>query len=158
MMVTQTNNVIPAFLLFAMVIGLAIGLAIAALICYLISDALAKVPAQYHQNITPGQVWLLMIPFFNFYWNFVVYQRVPDTFKAYFEATGRPQPGDYGKQMGLIYSILICCCIIPCVNTFCGIAALVLMIILLVKFTGYKSMIIAGGGGGFPPIMPPPTP
>jgi hypothetical protein len=142
-------------MLIVITVGMAIGIGITAIFCYFVSDALAKVPPQYHQNITPGQVWLLLIPLFNLFWNFIVYQRVPATFAAYFEATGRPQPGDYGKQMGLIYAILACCTIIPCMGSLCGLAGLVLLILLVVKFSGYKSLIMSGGGSGFPPIMPP---
>jgi hypothetical protein len=156
-MMVQNNA--AAFQLIPMLIGisvgLAIGVAINAIFCYFVSDALAKVPAEYHQNISPGQVWLLLIPLFNIVWNFFVSQRVPDTFRVYFEATGRPQPGDYGKQLGLIYSILACCVFIPCLGSLCGFAALVILIILVVKFSGFKSLIVSGGGSGFPPIMPP---
>jgi hypothetical protein len=156
------NNVNPAFplmfFLTIMCVGLVIGIGIQAVVAWLVSDSLSKVPPEYRQNITPGQVWLLLIPLFGIVWNFFVYQRIPDSFRAYFESTGRPQPGDYGKQLGLWYSISVCCCIVPCVNYIAGPAALVLLIILIVKFVGYKNLIVSGGGMGFPvnpPYQPP---
>jgi hypothetical protein len=156
-MVQNSGNAVALLpMLIGITFGMAIGIAITAIFCYFISDALSKVPAEYHQKITPGQVWLLLIPLFNLFWNFIVFQRVPETFAAYFQATGRPQPGDYGKQLGLIYAIVAICAIIPCVGMFAGIAGLVLLILLTVKFSGYKSLIISGGGSGFPPVMPPP--
>ena len=82
----------------------------------------------------PWQVWLLLIPFFNFYWNFIVYQRIPESYQAYFEANGMKGYGDCGKNMGLWYSICtIGAIIVPCVGSIAGIASLVLMIIFIVK-------------------------
>jgi hypothetical protein len=52
--------------------------------------------------------------------------------------------------MGLAFSILAACSVVPCVGCFTGIAALVLLILTLVKFSAYKSLILHGGGGAFP--------
>jgi hypothetical protein len=142
-------------ILIILSVEMTVVLGIGAIFCYFISSALAAVPAEHRQNITPGQVWLLLIPLFNLFWNFIVFQRVPDAFASYFEATGRPQPGDYGRQLGLVYSILVCCTFVPCLGLFSGLAALILLIILCVKFSEYKSLIRRGGGTGFTPIMPP---
>jgi hypothetical protein len=128
------------------------GVIFSAIAAYFVSDALAVIPAEHQKNMTPGQVWLLVIPVFGLVWNFFVYHRVALSFQAYFESNGRPQPGDYGKQMGLIYSILAACSIVPCVGSLAGIAALVIVILLIVKFQEYKKMIISGGGSAFPVV------
>ena len=102
----QSNGTSAASAAFILMFGcgmLVVSVAVAAVIAWLISDALSKVPAEYRQNITPGQIWLLLIPIFGLVWNFFVFQRVPDSFRAYFESTGRPQPGDYGRQLGLSF-------------------------------------------------------
>jgi hypothetical protein len=77
-------------------------------------------------------VWLLMIPCFSLVWNFFVFQQLADSYKAYFASIGRTDVGDCGKGIGLGYAI---CAI------FCGPAALVLLIIYLVKVMDLKSQI-----------------
>jgi hypothetical protein len=160
------NGAMAAGIAFGLCIGLAIGVAVAALFCYFISRSLEAVPPQYRQQITPGQVWLLIIPFFGIFWNFIVFQRVPDSFRAYFDATGQPLPNeDYGKQMGLTYAILAAVGLLTYFVhiPFLGLAnlvGLVLLIILTVKFNRYRAIILTGGAGatgGFPVQPLPPT-
>jgi hypothetical protein len=127
-----------------------IGILIYVAICYLISDALASVPIEHRRGMSPGLVWLLLIPLFNLVWNFFVFPRVSDSFRSYFDSTGRPIPGDYGRQLGIAFAILNACMFIPCLNCLAFIPCLVLLIILLVKFTSYKNAIRQGGGGAFP--------
>ena len=137
-------------------IGGVVGIIFTAIVAYFVSDALAAVPPEHQKGMTPGQVWLLLIPLFGLVWNFFVFPRVAESFESCLQAIGRPQPGDYGKQMSLIYAICSACTIIPCVNLFAGIAALVLVILLIVKFQGYKKTI--NSGGGFPVVPPSQSP
>ncbi len=123
-------------------IGLVIGLAIAAVICWVITSALKRVPAE-HRRMEPGQVWLLMIPCFSIIWNFFVFARVSESFQSYFNSVGRTDMGDCGKQLGLWYSISAVGCLIPFVNIVAGLVALILMILTLVKFHQMKDMIPA---------------
>lgn len=114
-------------------IVMAILLAINIAICALHYSCLLRLPAEF-RKMEPWKVWLLLIPFFNFFWNFVVYQKIPESYQAYFEANGVEGHGDCGKNMGLWYSICtIGAIIIPCVGSLAGIASLVLMIIFIVK-------------------------
>ena len=68
--------------LFILLIALAISLAINVAICAMLHVCLSRVPAQY-RKMEPWQVWLLMIPIFNFAWNFIVYQRIQEAFYKY---------------------------------------------------------------------------
>ncbi len=125
-------------------VGLAVGLvvyfAILAGICWMISNALERVPRE-HRKMEPGQVWLLMIPCFNIVWNFFVFQRVPDSFASYFASVGRTDAGDSGKQLGLWFAITRAVVVVPIVNYIAGPAALVLLILCLVKFQDLKGRI-----------------
>ncbi|MFQ5734608.1 MAG: hypothetical protein ACE5KM_21960, partial [Planctomycetaceae bacterium] len=121
-----------AVFLVAIAIGLAIGLAIQALICWFISGAIGRVPAEYRE-MEPGAVWLLMIPLFNLIWLFFVVQRIPRSFQNYFEAHERHDYGDCGAQLGLWYAICSVGSMIPYLGACVGIAALILMIMFLVK-------------------------
>ena len=118
------------------------GLIINAIVCYFVSSWLKKVPAP-HRKMEPGLVWLLMIPCFPIVWNFFVFQRIPDSFKSYFDSLGRTDVGDCGKGIGLAYAICTACSIIPLVQYIAGPAALVLLIINLVKMNELKNKIAA---------------
>jgi hypothetical protein len=127
-------------------IGLAVGYAILALICWLLSSALAAIPQEY-RDMEPGMVWLLLIPLFPLVWNFFVYRRIPSSFQKYFAAQGVTDRGDCGDSIGLWYSICVVLGCIPCVNYIAGPAALILLIIFLVKITGMKGQVKAATAG-----------
>jgi hypothetical protein len=151
---SSSLGIVP--ILLGLVFGF-IGLAVGIYCLWLLyQDVLAIPPEHRQQNFEPTQVWFLLIPIFGLVWDFILFPRIADSFRAHFEATGRPEQGDYGRQLGLIASISACCCVVPCVNFLAGPATLVLWILLLVKFNGYKKLIETGGGGGFPgqPVPP----
>ena len=127
-------------ILVAAVVGLVIGIAISVVISLLITSALKVVPQQYRE-IEPGMVWLLLIPLFNLIWNFFVFPKVSRSFQKYFAAQGKSEHGDCGEKIGFWYAICGACCIIPCVNYLAGPAALVLLIIYLVKIHGLKTFV-----------------
>ena len=121
-------------------ITLVVVLAIKALVCYLLSLCISRVPEQF-QLIEPWQVWLLMIPCFDLYWNFVVFAKIPQSFQAYFASIGEPRNGDCGQQLGFWLAICGVAGIIPGVSSIAGPAALILLIILLVKFFDLRKQI-----------------
>ena len=121
-----------AIIVVAIAVVMAISLAIQALVCYLLSKCLREVPAE-HRQITPGKVWLLMIPLFNLIWVFFVFMPMSDSFKSYFNARGRYDVGDCGRQIGLWYCICVVASLVPLVNYLAGPAGLVLLIVYIVK-------------------------
>jgi len=114
-----------------------------AFICYCLYGALNALPPE-HQRQSPGLVWLLMIPFVHFVFNFFVFPRISDSYKSYFESKGDLSNGDCSKGIGIGYSV--CCVVfwipIPIIQPLVCIAALVLLIIYMVKITGLKSQVI----------------
>jgi hypothetical protein len=114
-----------------------ISLAMAVAVCLIVTSALARVPVE-HRKMEPGQVWLLLIPCFGLVWNFFVFQRVPDSFRSYFEARGRTEFGDCGRGLGLAYAITAVLCTLPLVNYLAAPACLVLLIVSLVRFHELK--------------------
>lgn len=119
-----------------------VSLAIHAFVCYLLYNCFNAIPQEYRKQ-EPGMVWLLLIPVFSLVWNFFVYPKLAESYQAYFAAQGRADVGDCGRQIGLIYCILAACCIIPYVNALAGPAALVLLILFLVKAYELKKQIPA---------------
>ncbi len=137
----ENNDKIAAAAIVGVVaIALLVMLAINAVVCWLASNALARIPAE-HRKMEPGMVWLLMIPCFPLVWNFFVFQRIPESFASYFASVGRTDVGDCGKQMGLWYAICTAASAVPLVNYIAGPASLVLLIISLVKFNELKGKI-----------------
>ena len=117
-----------------------IGIVIQVVVCLMVASCLKRLPTQFRKQ-EPGMVWLLLIPFFRFIWNFFVHPKVADSYKAYFDAIGRTDVGDCGKGVSLAFCICSATMIIPYLNFLTGVAALVLLIIMLVRFNEMKNMI-----------------
>ena len=129
-----------AAMLVVILVVIAIFLAIQAGVCYLISSMVKAIPAA-NRKVEPGSVWLMMIPCFNLYWAFPLYQRIAESFMSYFQAQGRTDVGDCGKQLGLWAAICLACGVIPILNYVAGPAHLVCLIMLLVKWNGLKASL-----------------
>ncbi|HAW97419.1 MAG TPA: hypothetical protein DCX67_02700 [Opitutae bacterium] len=130
-------------LVVAVVIGLLIGIGIAALLAYFVSNWLNEVPEE-DRAMTPGQVWLLLIPIFSLYWQFRVYMLdVPQSFKNYFDRRGNQAVGDCGKNMGMWLCICTFGSMIPLLGSLVGIVGLVLLVLWMVKIHELKNKIIA---------------
>jgi len=125
------------------VVGLLVGIGIAAVLCYFISNWLKEVPEE-DRAMTPGQVWLLLIPFFSLYWQFRVYMLdIPQSFKNYFQRQGNQEVGDCGKTMGMWLCICTLSSLIPIIGSIVGMGTMVLLILWMVKIHQLKNKIIA---------------
>ncbi len=119
--------------------AIGIGIAIQAVIAWLISGAQKRVP-QPMQLMSPGMVWLLLIPGFHLVWNFFVFARVPRSLQAAAAARNLSGTADCGERWGLFYSIAAAVTVvstaIPILNLFvppiCGLAAIVFLILSIV--------------------------
>lgn len=129
-------------MLMIVIIAIGIGLLISIIVAALLYSIQSRVPAE-HRKMDPIMVWLLLIPIFNLIWNFFVFQRIPESYKSYFDAQGRTDVGDCGKTIGLWYAICAVATIVPCLNYLAGPAALVLLIIFMVKMFQLRGMIAA---------------
>src|ERR1041385_3360468 len=67
--------------------------------------ALTRV-APPNRAMRPELVWLMLIPVFNFIWQFSLAARVPDSRRNEFRNRRRDDGGDYGKVIGMTYCIL----------------------------------------------------
>jgi len=145
----------------AFVVGIAISVAIFAVVAWLMVNAYNTLPADA-QLMEPGQIWLLLIPYFNAYWIFVVTAKVSDSFCGYLDRSGSTGHGDCGKQIG--FALSICWAVsavlgllgwfvpfVSCVGSIAGLAGLVLLIVYLVKIYGLKNHVATTGGGAAPP-------
>jgi hypothetical protein len=140
------NHIDPAALLAVygviLIIVLGIWLIVTVIVSILVSKCYAQIPEK-NRAMSPGKVWLLLIPCFSIVWNFFVFPGLSKSFKSYFDSVGDTTVGDCYAQVALWYSIASACCIVPCLNYLAGPASLVLLIIYLVKAFDLKAKIKA---------------
>jgi ABC-type dipeptide/oligopeptide/nickel transport system permease component len=118
----------------------AVYIAISIGIVVLINGPLKKIPS-VDRVIEPGQVWLLCIPCFSLFWNFMVFQKVPQSFQRHFKSQGRTDLKDCGEQLGLWYAITKTLSGVPCLNFIAQPAGLILLILFLAKIHSLKGQI-----------------
>lgn len=121
-------------------IAVAVSLIVSAVICWLVSGCYEKIPEKF-RAMSPGKVWLLMIPCFNLVWNFWVFPGLSKSYKAYFDSVGDTSVGDCSANIALWYCICLACCIIPILNYLAGLGSIVLLIIYLVRASDLKNKI-----------------
>ena len=120
--------ILLAFFFFILVIGTAIQ----AVAAWFVSTALRRLPPE-HQLMKPEQAWLLLIPIFNLFWNFVICTKAPRSFKSFYDSQGRTDVGDCGYGVGLAYAICSVASAAPIVICLAGPASLVLLILFIVR-------------------------
>ncbi len=128
---------------FLMIVFSMVMLIIFILILVYLYNVLKKIPEQF-RKMSPGHVFLLLIPLFNIVWMFFVYLRIPESLKAYFDSKNETSVGDCGRQLGLWAAILSAASIlsvIPLLGQLIPVASLVVFILFLVKINTLKKMI-----------------
>ncbi|MGV3609368.1 MAG: hypothetical protein ACO1N0_00355 [Fluviicola sp.] len=108
------------------------------------------------QQVPPGNVWLMFIPFFNYVYGFILYLKISETLKREFEYRNAPQSGDYLKALGIVLPSLNAVGAIPIqkpliVSAVIGLGGLVVFIIYWVQAANMKNKLRAlpKGEGAF---------
>lgn len=128
-------------LVFAIVAIVVLGL-LAVQIFYLLTlNRLMNAISPHNRKMQPGNVWLNLIPFFNIIWPFIMNPNIVDSVRAELTERGRPEPGDYGRTMGIMYPAFSAAGIIPFLGYLTAIPTIIFWIIFWVKMSGYKTMI-----------------
>jgi len=91
-----------------------------------------------NRTMSPGLVWLQIIPFFGFIWQFFVVFAVANSLGNEFAARRIPEEPKPGQSLGLAMCITRVCTVIPFLGIFAAIASLVLWIIYWVKIAGFS--------------------
>jgi predicted membrane channel-forming protein YqfA (hemolysin III family) len=106
------------------------------------------------RTMQPGQVWLLLIPFFNVIWHFLVVMGIAKSLRNEFARRGIPNADPLpGQSIGMAMCICACCGIIPILGIIASLASLVLWIIYWIKVAGYSELL----GATVPAVSMPPT-
>jgi hypothetical protein len=125
-----------AFLFVVLLVSLVIGL----FVCYQLYVAARQLPLA-NRKLAPGLVFLLFVPLLNLVWLFVVVMKISQGYQEYFAANPRPGVGDCGYGIGLGWAISAICVFVPLVRLFAGLAALILMILYLVKLSQMRALV-----------------
>jgi hypothetical protein len=105
-----------------------------------------------YQSLSPGLLWLQLIPVFVFIWQFFVVSRLASSIKRQLnsETLFSFENGNIKSQtveknptygIGITYCILFCCSFIPLLGVLAALAAMVCWIIYWVQLAGYKGKI-----------------
>lgn len=95
-----------------------------------------------NREVEPGNVWLMLIPFFNIVYGFILYPKICDSIKNEYQSRGLRENGDFGRGMGIAMPILNLCGIIPIIGGLAGLANLIIWIVFWSKMSGYKTTLI----------------
>ena len=110
LLATVGNPALPDLDLEAggMIAAIAIGLLLIICLLLLIKIGLlwltydaAKAADPDKQSMGPGLVWLLLVPLFNYYWNFIALPAVSDSLSATARGKGK-EVGDAGRSVGMV--------------------------------------------------------
>jgi len=129
---------------------------LAALIFFLIAqqNTLKAIQPQ-NRRMSPGEVWLQLIPLFNLVWQFIVVARISDSIRN--EINDRTMNSFLGiadpvfandmtrrptYDMGLTFCILSLCGCIPVLGSFASIAGIVCWIIYWTQIVAYKNKFL----------------
>lgn len=93
------------------------------------------------RTLSPGQVWLLLIPIFNLIWHFFIVINLSQSLANEFRKRGMVESSNPGKEIGLAMAILSVVSIIPYIGILTGIAALICWIVYWVKIAEFSSKI-----------------
>jgi hypothetical protein len=132
---------------------------------YITQQNLLKAIKPENRLMSPGEVWLQLIPVFGLVWQFIVVTRISDSIRreitvsdfsfeqqAYQPFTNGERPA---YNIGISYCILFCCGIIPCVGVFCTLAGIVCWIIYWIKINEFKTQILHKNlNSYYPPSTP----
>ncbi|HVJ06727.1 MAG TPA: zinc ribbon domain-containing protein [Candidatus Saccharimonadales bacterium] len=99
--------------------------------------------APQNRATSPESAWLLLIPLFNMFWQFILYPRISETLEREFRARNlsiEPQPL---RNLGLTVAVLHVCWIIPVVHFFTGVAGFICLILYWVKISEYSNQLLS---------------
>lgn len=100
-----------------------------------------KLVGEEHQAMSPGLVWLNLIPIFVLGWHFYTVSKVSTSLGRWHSANEELDPDNGANTMGITACALMIASIIPFIGGFLGLAALIVWIIYWVKIAGYNKKL-----------------
>ncbi|MBI5473348.1 MAG: hypothetical protein HY961_13470 [Ignavibacteriae bacterium] len=93
------------------------------------------------RKISPGSVWLMLIPLFNIVFQFILVSRIASSLEDEFRLRSIPTEPNPGKAIGITFCILGLCGWIPFISLFASIIGLICFIIYWAKIAGFSSKL-----------------
>ena len=98
--------------------------------------------APVSRTMSPGMVWLMLIPVFGLVWQFVIVSNLTKSLQNEFGRLGNQRPEeDLGKGKGLAMCVCNCCIILPYIGRLAGLPALVLWIAYWYRIAKFSSLL-----------------
>jgi hypothetical protein len=118
-----------------------------------------------NRAMSPGEVWLQLIPLFNLVWQFIVVQRISESVSRElssntfsFEETEPVQLYQQGNrpayQIGMVMCVLNILGLVPLIGILARLGGLVRWIIYWVQLSGCKNQILSKNYSVSPPSAP----
>lgn len=103
-----------------------------------------KIISPESRKISPGQVWLMLIPLVGFFWQFLVVARIADSIKNECIRLNIPAYANRPTfNIGLTYCISSVLFLIPVLKLIASFAVIITLIMYWVKVSEYKKLLIA---------------
>lgn len=129
-LIAMGGAIILVFLLIALVVA----------ILYLFNlQNLMKSIKEENREVSPGNVWLMLIPLFSLVYAFILYPKISASVKKELESREMDTEGDGAKNLGLALAITGALSLIPVIGGLAGLANLVIFIMWWVKTAGFKN-------------------
>ena len=130
------------FLIFCFIIFV-IGYIVLIFFTYSLFKCLKTVKEE-NQAMTPGLVWLNLIPFFGGIWIFVIIFKIRESLSKEFLQNNPEPSGDYGLKVGLTFAILHWFGFVPMIGYVLVIISIICWLIYWFKISKYTRMINQG--------------
>ncbi len=115
-------------------------IAVVVAIFYLLNlQNLMKSIKEENREVSPGNVWLMLIPVFSLIYAFILYPKISASVKKELESREMDTEGDGAKNLGLALAITGALSLIPVIGGLAGLANLVIFIMWWVKTAGFKN-------------------
>lgn len=100
-----------------------------------------------NRKMVPGNVWLQLIPIFNFYWQFVLVNRISESIALEYDRLNIERKEFYPtRAIGMATWVLYFITFIPVIKSFASLAWIICFIIYWVKMNECRKKIIANKG------------
>ena len=144
------------FIVVVILLILCIPIIIGIFYCLTLQKALNRCAPQ-NRAMSPGLVWLFLIPVFNVVWHFFIVINMAKSLHAEFVSRNMVEEQSPGQGIGLTACILHVCSFIPYVGGLAGIAFLICWIMYWVKIAGYSDKIALPYAPPAPPVSAAPA-
>jgi hypothetical protein len=119
---------------------------------YTLQKALARCEPG-SRTMTPGQVWISLVPLVNLVWPFLVVNAVSESLHREFTRRGMAEDPEPGRKLGLAFATLALLSAVPLLNLLTGIPMIVCWILYWVKIAGYSAKLEVPAPA-IPPVAP----